>query len=695
MAARLIGIVIVFTLLSFGNPSNPNHYLEGYDCTRPQNIRDFRLNDQPDCSILRHTVDKANIRDHVHYQLLQAETIHQVDGTKCEVKLTRQIYYCGVYHHLSMAQSEQSFQEPYPGLNKILCQDMKNGRFTDSIGKVHRIAKDHTCVIKTPLTGKSWVDAKEAQCAGTTGWTLPGTQTKMDRTIAMDYFTVTVSDERIQLTSDGRVIARDSNVVLNARPADEYYNTGLHAYLWEHDPSHCYLAVTREFKGVEAPLLDKARKTTNKQIVMSNDGSLVRVTKEHTLSKCSRVVYTTNYKNLFLYPLDAPQPFTRKISAKEMETTLFVRNRDDFLYAHIKEQVDDEFFGLAKHTCERLQEDRLTQLFITHKFSGYRGFQLRNGTFAVSAGEVSYLFECEKVLVMPVVSEKCYRNQPVRIINDTTATVRYLEPITRQIVSSGSVIPCNPRFAAKFETVTGNWISTFPVISSIPEPEKHEFAEFIFETGLAPTDFSDGGVYTQEELDELHHFLQFDNLKEALSYELTTQTKQPQSGGYIQPQMMFPDTSLATWKSLIVKPLLTALEIMGNVVTYALGFIGLFRLLMFIPHVLFNIPKLLRMHPGRRAIYAILYILNPISYLLWKQDLFDKKEKAATKDNNVPAASEDNTPSEDLDNNPPPPPAQFSPTLPRNVVPHMIPAYQLVPPPLSVPPSRRSQSTAS
>ena len=64
---------------------------------------------------------------------------------------------------------------------------------------------------------------------------------------------------------------------------------------------------------------------------MSTDGELVRLTLGSSITTCQTIVRETNYEMLLAYEGRSPV-----FPAREEDLTLYINNRDDFLYNHIR-----------------------------------------------------------------------------------------------------------------------------------------------------------------------------------------------------------------------------------------------------------------------------------------------------------------------------------------------------------------------
>ena len=86
---------------------------------------------------------------------------------------------------------------------------------------------------------------------------------------------------------------------------------------------------------------------------MSTDKSLVRFVKKEAVSMCGRIVYKTNYDNLYLSAYPSSNPITRQTEVESRSTSTYVRNRDDYLYHNTLGMIEQEFQGVLTNDCQR------------------------------------------------------------------------------------------------------------------------------------------------------------------------------------------------------------------------------------------------------------------------------------------------------------------------------------------------------
>ena len=146
----------------------------------------------------------------------------------------------------------------------------------------------------------------------------------------------------------------------------------------------------------------------------------------------------TNYDQLLAYEGRSPVFLDRTLPAREVDLTLYINNRDDFLYNHILNRVEEEMNQVLNSACRaRAQAD---QGALRATSEGYQSYNLGDGAFATQAGEAIWEYQCHPVIVTARETDVCYLQMPVSYQGQNHSN-RWgqdfiLEPISRLLVLS-------------------------------------------------------------------------------------------------------------------------------------------------------------------------------------------------------------------------------------------------------------------
>ena len=495
-------------------PQLPDDYIvEGYDCSHPTAVLDMSFSNPEYCPAAADPVETQ----HKAYVLLQREVNRKVDGYRCRVKLTRTVNYCGNFDHQTN-YPDYSFHDREVTFSAEACREAvenKKVNLGESMGidQGDNRNSPHTAYVNVPGVGHivtylrgftTHTETGEVYCGGDT-WHPPGADTPIEDVVVTDYYKFEIEKERY-LIQDGTIRALADNVILGCEPQDRKCTTGTATYIWDSLDDKCPLARTRDVVTGT-----KARDAQGREVFMSTDGSLVRFVIQDavTFPDCDgAVVSTTNYNDLYLAEVEQRKKFKRDVDPSQVELSSYVRNRDDYLYTHLREAVADEFRHVLQASCEENARRAKKEFFLQHVEPRLYTYLLGNGTFAISAGEVIYQYTCKRVLAKAVNKPICYRELPVRVLDNSSRLYGhdlFLDPLTHQLSPDGQVVPCSSIFAPKFQNFRGQWIQPTPDLRRCEPPAAFtnpaDIAKRLRDAVLTATiDPSTGGIYTDDTL---------------------------------------------------------------------------------------------------------------------------------------------------------------------------------------------------
>ena len=498
--------------------------LQGYDCSEPRGVLDRALNsDDLMCDTQhRHIAMEKNVT----YQLLVRETNQRFKGWRCEIRDSRSVHYCGNYDHQT-AYERLNYRKLPLHMDPMDCRLMVDRKeYQDPKGKKHTINKGGVTLVFYEEIGTTWAtgttpdSTSEIECQGGK-WEIDGLHfTDM---IVTHQLRITVVKEEYH-AEDGQVTALTDGTRIPCGPSAGACQTAEATYLWKVPKETCEMAVSKVVTGVVAT------DEEGEQVFMSTDNSLVRLVFTQTESHCGRIIQATNYDNFYLAKLPHPMPFSRKLEASSISLSTYVNNRDDFLFNHMADILDAELGNVLRHNCRQRMKDRRKHYFLQHNIPGLVTYTLGNGTFATSAGEALYFYQCQPVLVRGVTAAHCYDALPVQLMvkDDDTNTIDdvtdfptlFLEPLTRRLTTSAAQIPCSSTFRSKYQLQNYRWISADPHLRETVDPAALAAPDTMRIEIPRNIDWSKGGLYKQDELKKLETIIEMPRQREAMSWKI-------------------------------------------------------------------------------------------------------------------------------------------------------------------------------
>ena len=546
MGKQLISLLLIFahssgseTTTTFAPvedlPGDANVFL-AYDCSRPRNIKDVGYAEDPHCSP---TAKVSNTRN-VTYQILQEEQHHKVAGNACEVTQTRQVRYCGVYDHETTLSQANLYDVPISVPIELCRKWLRDLEYQDSNGFAYPLKANTENIISFEEAGRTYIENGEVACQGQ-DW--KWRKEILHRMVVEIQIKLILKEESFRL-SDTEVIAHVKNNRLPCVASNHGCQTPTATYIWPPSDTTCDLAVARITTGIEVT------SNAGEDVYISTDNSLVRLIRREAVSKCKRVVYSTNYDGLFLYETSKPAPFDRKVAAGEVSITTYVKNRDDYLYNSITDRIEEELQGILTSDCKQRTQRLKRDFWNQHQEPGLATWLVADDVFATSAGDVVYHYHCEPVLVRAMNLGKCFQALPstpqVPRKEEPGAPPRqfFMEPLTHRLTYLGVEVPCSSTFRPKYRNVRGDWVVATPELVPAQIPTLPKDLEANQEIFWDRPDWSTGGIYDDASMAAFENYQDFSRTVLALGATLANQVGDEwryNSGHSLSPEQLFPE----------------------------------------------------------------------------------------------------------------------------------------------------------
>ena len=542
---------------------------QAYDCSHPVQKRDIGYLEEAPCT---GTIEPRSV-ENVTFQILQKEEYLRVQGGKCGLTESSEVFHCGMHSHTAPPIFWASY-ERLPG--RIDLQECKllqtRQEYKDPLGE-RQTSLNPDQVHRFQYTRTGSID-QDANCRG--GDLLRNGVSLTDVVdIRTAYLTFGTEDFLIK---DGTVTLASNREILPCGASMRYCYTETATYYWGLPPRRCELAYTREVKGV------LATDAQGDQVFMSTDGSLVRFVIEQQVSICGKLVHQTNYPDVYLFRIEEDKihkpgygRFERRIEGSEILLPSYIKNRDDYLYNHLLDLVAEEFAHVLGGACRARKRQQRLDFFLQHRDPALMTWFLGNATFATSSGEVIYVYRCRPLLVRAETSNVCYNGIPVRPLQNNdplnnNATSLFMEPLTHRLSGQGIPIPCSQGYVAKYQNAFGSWTMVTPsILPATPPGDPFEgqlnAVERIFKDRL---DWSEGGIYTEEELNDMHRYRDFPRVQNAISSAIGLQYAGEGITDHINANELFPDVS--AWSTSFFGWIWDRLYDWGNICAAVIGF---------------------------------------------------------------------------------------------------------------------------
>ena len=520
---------------------------EAYDCSDPRSMHDSGFVNAPSCESSATVVES---KDAV-YQLAYRSQNQKVKGLSCEAIMTRYVRYCGAYDHETKLLSQTEIAKTIPVYDCLTWHE--EASFTDPKGQRHPLKIEAVNVVTYFELGHTYIGpgSQQVSCEGeqmkSGEETLYHMVVDVQMKIILRHETFSVSAKE--------VIAHRRDIRLPCSYSLGSCQLSDVTYSWK-QPDTCELAYVKTIVGTEVI------SNRDEVVFMSTDDSLVRLIKKDPVSLCGKVVYTTNYEDWYIHKSSqkASPAFERKILPTEVSIVTYVNNRDDYLYNHIADRIEEELRGVLTNDCNGQVQRMKLDYWLQHADPSLTGWILDKGVFATTAGEVIYHYQCPPVTVKAIFLPKCYSALPVQVVQGAVSKTGnagsrkqlFLEPLTHRLTTIGIEMPCSTVFKPKYRSLSGSWVETTPEIHSAAAPKlPHEMVRLASIYKDRPDFSRGGGLYSPETLKQLDYVREFGRTGEELKQHFANNGGRDyyQNGGPFMAHNAFPEMRDPQWFS--------------------------------------------------------------------------------------------------------------------------------------------------
>ena len=590
---------------------NDRHYLIGFDCSQPME------QPQPTSSFMQSLCDEQHhgndnideLPNPSSYQILQQEDDRRIDGYACHITMTKTVVMCGNYDFQTALSSENFYNEPITITPQECNRMAKESQWIDTIGRPHDTPLGTTTRISYYEAGKEYATYpgqpnNHIECEG--GETRVNNQLFKSMVVHKIYH-VRIRKEIIIQRADKSLIASHSNVRLPCSLSDESCEAGITQFIWPKPADdYCPMMVARQtVYGVEV--------TANggkDRVFMSKDNTGVRLSLGAKTIHCGKTVYTSSYPGIFLYNLydDDGQPrpnvFKRQIQPHTTKLHLWITAREDAMFHEITESLRKEFAVARSMDCSKKAKLSKIEHWLERNNPSFHTFSFMGNNFLTTSGEVTYNYACNPTLVQAINAKQCYDALPVVEVTRRKETINFtyidsmpgttmdpenvaiqpelfLEPITHKLTKVASVIPCTQGLYSMYKDVLGRWFQITPLVDKLdraPQERKITSLAHIKTYNVSFRDSTNRGIYSFQALDDMHSYMEFPRIRDALVHRMAGQTENLKPGQYLYPKAIFPDSlPNFSWSDMVLGKLWGFLHKAGETTAIALFIYYAFR----------------------------------------------------------------------------------------------------------------------
>ena len=468
-----------FVILVVANGTTPAAAcsLEYFDCNEVTDIQTYNIENI--CSTS--TKPNTTIQE---FTILQHQDIQEAVGFSCKVTRSTLTEYCGAYSHNKLAKAPEI--EIHEALTIEQCHDLVNTEsFNTQEGKVE-IKIGYENIITSYDLGIINIDNNRVSCRGQSARfhdkivddILQVSQYKV--IVQKEKFIIDHEKNQVEVAADHTMLPSSCNTeTQGCQIADR-------TFVWQIPESRCSLEQVRTIPMREENgyLVDEVHK------ILLRKGALIPSPRGCPATS----IFATEYPNIYLSDTqDWPS------MGIDLDMAEYIRARDDYVTYFLEKKISQEDSNIQSQVCRnsvKLNQDEIVPL-------------PKEGVFMKRNGDTVEKFKCAKKTSNIVVRKTCHEDIPI--------TGGFVKVTNRVFTSHSAPKPCNKYFGLKIKTLEDLWVEINPHITVISTPEDLPTSTLEFDH----EDLSDGGIYTNQELDAWKKHLELSDYHEAISKSIS------------------------------------------------------------------------------------------------------------------------------------------------------------------------------
>ena len=469
--------MVALAILVNSDPLNA-YTIDYFDCREIDKLTTYRLSKA--CS--PRIMDQTQL---VEYTLLQKKRVLNMKGFSCRISRSTLTEYCGAYSHTKLAKMpdvEVAYQ-----VSPEQCMNIVNsGVFTTPSGSRHKVTMNAENILKSEDRGALTIGDNSVACRGQS--------MKFDNFIVEDIlevsqYKVTILKEKFLVDDDNRVETVADHLRLPGRCSVTSRGCQTHdtTYVWQPPRDLCNLEEIRtvHMEDDHDYLVDYANK------VLLKPGATIPAP-----TGCpTTLLFSTEYSNLFLATPGVKWPKMKD----DADITTFIKARDDYIAFELEKRIADQEAQVKSRICHDSLKNRQNELV-----------QLDGPFFIRRNGDTVEHFKCAQ--------KKGQLRDDMDVCHDEIPIVEgFVRVPTRTFTAHSAPRPCNKHYGLKVLTSEGIWVELNPEAKKIQEPANLPAIEH----DLHHEDLSDGGIYTETELEAWTRHLELGDIVDAYTKSIT------------------------------------------------------------------------------------------------------------------------------------------------------------------------------
>ena len=481
-----------------------SYSIKYFDCTDIEEVQTYKIKNS--CEVGNNTTNHK-LKE---YTILQDRSVSEIQGFSCRVTRSTITEYCGSFSHNKLAKAPDI--EIHQTLDIEQCLHLVNTQVF--LGKDIKIGAEN--IIHNADLGVIMTNDNEISCRGQS---MKFGNNIVNDILQVSQYKIIVAKEKFNVNIQRSQVESMSNhemLPISCGPESGGCQIADKTYVWTLPSAQCSLEKIRSvtLKEYNGYLIDETHKIL-----------LKKGTKVPANRGCpTQAIYQTEYPHLYLSETaNWPGP----IMGNDLDLEVYIKGRDDYLMFKLEEKINMEDGILKKKSCEDS---------ITHQLDQGELIHIEDNTFMKRNGDTVEKFRCKQNIGILTEMEACYDAIPI--------TTGFVKTSNRVFTPHSAKKPCNLFFGLKIHTLDNVWVEINPHIKEMKEPRELPLLEHDFQH----EDLSQGGIYTEGELEAWRQHIELgdyhDAISRTISYGVCTHQGDCGMSGGLQPydlQNLYPE----------------------------------------------------------------------------------------------------------------------------------------------------------
>ena len=388
-------------------------------------------------------INHANCRKHTdtlrlsEFMILQKRTARNIIGYECKGSKTSEVSYCGRYSH-NKATGESLFNLPIK-FHRDQCLELLRSKVYSTGSQSFPLKIGSVNSFSTFTHGGVKFNGANIACTGQTLRLSDGSlNSNMMRQV---HFSLTITEINLMQIED-EIIQPYSQTVLGAA-SNEYAYAGSSTFVWENIADDCDLM----------KIMQISMKSISPNSWFNDQHRIeVETLESYHDDNCQLRVIKTTSANILLASSDQVTDKIPHIDSFNVDISVDSQMRFGYINSKISSAITSNYKQKSP-ICTKINSNEIGGTM-----------RVADNTFIRNLGDLTVQFNCKKVHVAPVISDKCHAMMKVQDLN---GEAWHLDPANRILMKNSVTVQCTAATVPVYRTTQNTFVTFTPARQTV------------------------------------------------------------------------------------------------------------------------------------------------------------------------------------------------------------------------------------